>query len=100
MLVSNRNPAVALKYHTDEQQPKIFRIFRLFSAIFFYQVALHELGHIFGLNHSTDQSAVMAAYYRYNANVQLATDDIQGIQALYGGMFKLAVLFPSSCRLD
>jgi hypothetical protein len=53
-------------------------------AIYFYEVALHELGHSLGLGHSANPSAVMAPYYTYNPNVQLTSDDIQGIQAIYG----------------
>jgi Matrixin len=55
------------------------------AAIYFYQVALHELGHSLGIAHSSNPSAVMAPYYQYNPNIQLTYDDIQAIQALYGG---------------
>ena len=54
------------------------------TGIYFYQVALHELGHSLGIAHSANPSAVMAPYYQYNPNVQLTSDDIQAIQALYG----------------
>jgi matrixin len=46
-------------------------------------VALHEFGHAFGLNHSTLSSAVMWPYYT-GVRQQLSTDDINGIQAIYG----------------
>jgi len=49
-------------------------------------VALHEVGHVLGLKHSTDANAVM--YEKYNKNsssIQLSDDDVAGIQQLYGG---------------
>jgi len=44
-------------------------------------VALHELGHCLGLNHSADSGAVMYAYY--SGLRDLADDDIAGISSLY-----------------
>jgi hypothetical protein len=46
-------------------------------------VAIHEIGHLLGLNHSADRSAIMYAYYG-GPNPHLYSDDIAGIQALYG----------------
>jgi predicted Zn-dependent protease len=45
-------------------------------------VALHEMGHLLGLGHSTDQNAAM---YPYWAGVRrnLNQDDVDGIMALY-----------------
>lgn len=48
-----------------------------------YNVALHEIGHLLGLDHSQDQNAIMYAYYAENRN-DLRADDIAGIQSLYG----------------
>jgi len=45
-------------------------------------VWLHELGHGLGLGHSSDQNAVMYAYYS-DLQRDLADDDINGITALY-----------------
>lgn len=46
-----------------------------------YSVALHELGHALGLDHSDDPTAVM---YRFHHNVvTLQPDDITGIRTLY-----------------
>ncbi len=53
------------------------------SNIDFFSVALHELGHAFGLGHSSDPNAVMFATYK-DARRTLTDDDIAGIQALYG----------------
>jgi predicted Zn-dependent protease len=46
-------------------------------------VALHELGHALGLSHSTTNGAVMWPSYGGQRR-SLTTDDINGIQAIYG----------------
>ncbi|MFG2095483.1 M10 family metallopeptidase domain-containing protein [Streptomyces sp. NPDC048612] len=45
-------------------------------------VALHELGHILGLDHSADRKSIMYPYY--TGGKTLGQEDIQRIQALYG----------------
>ena len=47
-----------------------------------FSVALHETGHALGLGHSGNPGAVMYPYYRMQTG--LTSDDIAGIQALYG----------------
>ncbi|WP_179282664.1 matrixin family metalloprotease, partial [Streptosporangium subroseum] len=47
-------------------------------------VALHEIGHGLGLNHSSDTSSVMFASY-VGMRRDLTPDDIAGISAIYGG---------------
>ncbi|KAF7135784.1 hypothetical protein RHSIM_Rhsim08G0060800 [Rhododendron simsii] len=47
-------------------------------------VALHEIGHLLGLEHSTDQDAVMWPYIPPATIKGLNADDIQGIRTLYG----------------
>ncbi len=48
-------------------------------------MALHELGHSLGLAHSMVQGAVMfPTYPGYIPDFKLHSDDIKGIQALYG----------------
>ncbi|KAL5229163.1 hypothetical protein ABZP36_017428 [Zizania latifolia] len=48
-------------------------------------VAMHEIGHILGLDHSSSQSAVMYPYIdQRERKVHLTIDDVHGVQALYG----------------
>jgi hypothetical protein len=46
-------------------------------------IAMHEIGHALGLDHSTTSSAVM--YKSYHGTLKgLTTDDVNGIRAIYG----------------
>jgi predicted Zn-dependent protease len=49
-------------------------------------VALHELGHGLGLDHSAVDNSVMFAFYG-GARRELTDDDVAGIQSIYGGRF-------------
>ncbi|GER40710.1 matrix metalloproteinase [Striga asiatica] len=54
-------------------------------AVDLESVAMHEIGHVLGLGHSTDRDAVMYFHQgRRTRNVELAEDDVVGIQTLYG----------------
>src|SRR6185503_2938333 len=55
-------------------------------GVYLHDLTTHEFGHMLGLSHSTDPSATMNAGYPACATTQrsLESDDIAGIQSLYG----------------
>ena len=48
-----------------------------------YLVALHEIGHVLGIGHSSDSGSVMAPYLN-SSLTGLTQDDILAVQAIYG----------------
>ncbi|XP_044490423.1 metalloendoproteinase 5-MMP-like [Mangifera indica] len=55
------------------------------SAVDLESVAVHEIGHLLGLGHSSDKNAIMYPTISSGTRkVELASDDVVGIQSLYG----------------
>lgn len=65
------------------------------TGIDFLSVAIHEIGHTLGLNHSADVNAIMFAFYS-GIKQNLATDDINGIRSIYGSQSTKSILSDTS----
>ena len=69
-----------LHFDADER----FSIGAIPNYIDLESVAVHEIGHLLGLSHSTVQDAIMYPSIPYGVvKTNLQPDDIQGIKALY-----------------
>jgi hypothetical protein len=64
-----------------------------------YCVILHELGHTFGLGHSSVKNAVMYAWYTSNNKKKLDDDDKHAISSLYGLKSKWGPRYATTTRL-
>ena len=71
---------IAGDMHFDEAET-----WRIGSDIDVFSVALHEIGHGLGLQHSEDTTAVMAPFYT-EPIADLRADDISGIRSLYASV--------------
>ncbi|XP_051980941.1 collagenase 3-like, partial [Xyrauchen texanus] len=77
------SPGIGGDAHFDDDESFTFRSSRGFVL---FLVAAHEFGHSLGLSHSNVPGALMYPTYSFrNVNTfSLASDDIRGIQSLYG----------------
>jgi len=66
------------------------------SGIDLLWLVVHELGHSLGLDHTYHPDSVMFAYYTgYKPDLKLDSDDIQGVQRLYGKIsIPISILTP------
>ncbi|CAN6246160.1 unnamed protein product [Urochloa humidicola] len=67
------------------------------GAVDLESVAVHEIGHLLGLGHSSVQEAIMYPTIRTGTRkVELEADDVQGIQSLYGSNPNFRGVTPTS----
>ncbi|KAM1009506.1 hypothetical protein ACFX13_045788 [Malus domestica] len=69
------------RFHYDADEP--WAVGAVEGAYDLETVALHEIGHLLGLRHSSVEGAVMSSTVRTGFAQSLHADDIQGIKALY-----------------
>lgn len=73
------------------------------SGFNFYNVFLHELGHVLGLDHPTSPGAAneaMYAFYNPGDPISLGPGDTEGIQLLYGPAIETVLGSASSDSFD
>uniref|UniRef100_A0A672NBD1 interstitial collagenase n=1 Tax=Sinocyclocheilus grahami TaxID=75366 RepID=A0A672NBD1_SINGR len=77
------SPAIGGDAHFDDDE---FFTFRSSRGFVLFLVAAHEFGHSLGLSHSNVRGALMFPTYSFTSpdRFSLPSDDIRGIQSLYG----------------
>ena len=70
----------------NSQCPQLKLYLLLSGGTDLYTVAVHEFGHSLGLSHSYSPDSIMRPFYVYAKNLDrvLTSDDIAGVQYLYG----------------
>lgn len=77
-LPTGNDQQLLMRFDADEQWVKSG------NGIWLLNVACHEFGHLYGLDHSRVSSALMAPFYNQQITKPQKNDDISRIQALYG----------------
>nr|BAE42198.1 unnamed protein product [Mus musculus] len=79
-------PGIQGDAHFDEAETWT----KSFQGTNLFLVAVHELGHSLGLQHSNNPKSIMYPTYRYlnPSTFRLSADDIRNIQSLYGAPVK------------
>ncbi|CAN6448552.1 unnamed protein product [Victoria cruziana] len=76
------------RLHFDADENWVIDVSGLSSAgsVDLESVMVHEIGHLLGLGHSSDRESVMfPTLLTGTKKVELNSDDVRGIQSLYGG---------------
>jgi matrix metalloproteinase-14 (membrane-inserted) len=79
-LATGRDNQLQLMFDNDERWSMNLQS----NGIYFVAVAMHELGHNLGLDHSRINTALMAPFYNKAVYVPKSPDDVERVQGMYG----------------